>query len=291
MQLGRLGVWTWIDSLPAAQAAGFALRAERWGYAALWVPEAIGRDPFSVHGFLAARTSRIVLATGIANIYARDAIAMRAGRDTVAELSGGRFLLGLGVSHAPMVSALRGHDYGRPVETMRRYLEAMEKAPFVGAAPPEPAPVVLAALGPRMLELAGETTRGAHPYNVTPEHTARARHILGRQAWLCPEQKILLETDAAKARAAARAALKVYMGLPNYRNNWKRLGFGEADLAGDGSDRFIDGMVAWGDEAAIRARIQAHFDAGADHVCIQPLRADGGIGPDERVLELLAPAS
>ena len=291
MQLGRLGVWTWLDHLPAAEATAFALRAERWGYAALWIPEAVGRDPFALLGFLAGRTSRIALATGIANIYARDAIAMRAGRDTVAELSGGRFVLGLGVSHAPMVSALRGHEYRRPVETMRGYLEAMEKAPFVGAAPPEPAPVVLAALGPRMLELAARSARGAHPYNVTPEHTARARAILGRPAWLCPEQKVLLETDASKARAAARVALRFYTGLPNYRNNWKRLGFGEADLAGEGSDRFIDAMVAWGDERAIRARIQAHFDAGADHVCIQPLRADGAMGPDERVLELLAPGS
>jgi probable F420-dependent oxidoreductase len=291
MQLGRLGVWTWLDTLPAAEAAAFAQKIERWGYAALWIPEAVGRDPFATHGFLAGHTRRIALATGIANIYARDAVAMRSARDTVAGLSGGRFVLGLGVSHAPMVSTLRGHEYGRPVATMRAYLEAMEKALYLGAAPPEPAPVVLAALGPRMLELSAHSARGAHPYNVTPEHTARARQILGGQAWLCPEQKVMLETDASKARAAARAALKVYMGLPNYRNNWKRLGFGEADLAGDGSDRFIDGIVAWGDERAIRARIQAHFDAGADHVCIQPLRADGVMAPDERVLELLAPGA
>ncbi len=287
--IGRLGVWTWVDGMAPEEAAAFARRLEDWGYSALWIPEAVGANPFAVHGWLAAHTERLVLATGIASIYARDAMAMRAARDTLAALSGGRFLLGLGVSHAPMVSGLRGHEYGKPVSTMRAYLEAMEKCVYTGPAPPEPAPVVLAALRPKMLALSSESTRGAHPYNVTPEHTARAREILGPDAWLCPEQKVLLETDPSTARATARTALRFYMDLPNYRNNWKWLGFDDADLADGGSDRLIDALVAWGDEKALAERIKAHHDAGADHVCIQAIPPDGSPGADERVLEALAP--
>jgi probable F420-dependent oxidoreductase len=290
MQLGPLGVWTFLDALDARASSEFAQRVEALGYAALWMPEVVGRDPFTLIGFLCARTSRLVLATGIANIYARDAIAMRAAHRALAELSDGRFLLGLGVSHAPFVTGVRGHEYGRPVATLRAYLEAMEKAPYLGVAPREEAPIVLAALRPRMLELARERARGAHPYLVPPEHTERARRILGPGSWLCPEQKILLETDAAKARGLARAALKIYLGLPNYQNNLRWLGYGEADFAGGGSDRLVDAIVAWGDEAALRRRIQAHRDAGADHVCIQPLRPDGRPGPHLEVLELLAPS-
>jgi probable F420-dependent oxidoreductase len=151
--------------------------------------------------------------------------------------------------------------------------------------------VVIAALGPKMLELAAELADGAHPYNVTPEHTQGARGVLGPVKLLCPEQMVMLERDPAKARAAARRALAVYLALPNYVNNWRRLGFAGDDFEAGGSDRLIDAMVAWGDEAAIRARIQAHWDAGADHVCIQPLSAgDAPAAFDERILELLAPA-
>jgi probable F420-dependent oxidoreductase len=290
MKLGPLGVWTWLDALEARACAEFAQRIEALGYGALWLPEAVGRDPFASIGFLCARTLRLVFATGIANVYARDAMAMRAGQRTLAELSDGRFVLGLGVSHAHLVTGVRGHEYGRPVATLRAYLEALEKAPYVGPPPREEPPIVLAALRPRMLELARERARGAHPYFVPPEHTERARRILGREAWLCPEQKILLETDAAKARGVARAAMKIYLGLPNYQNNLRWLGYGDADFAGGGSDRLVDAIVAWGDETALRRRIQAHRDAGADHVCVQPLRPDGRPGPHLEVLELLAPA-
>jgi probable F420-dependent oxidoreductase len=291
MQLGRLGVWTWLDALPAAEAAGFARRVEAWGYSALWVPEAVGREPFALLGFLAAQTERLVLATGIANVYARDALATHSAQLTLAELSGGRFLLGLGVSHAPMVEGLRGHRYGRPVEAMRAYLEAMERAPYVGPAPPEPPPTVLAALRPRMLELSAERSRGAHPYLVPPDHTARAREILGKGPWLCPEQMVLLETDASKARAIARQHLRIYLGLPNYQANLRWLGYSDADFQDGGSDRVVDAIVAWGDERAIAARIRGHHDAGADHVCIQPFRPDGKPGPDLRLLEALAPGA
>jgi probable F420-dependent oxidoreductase len=291
MQLGKLGVWMWLDGLSGPEAAEFARKLEDWGYAALWVPEAVGRDPFAMIGYLAAETERLVLATGIANIYARDAMAMNAIHKTLADLSDGRFILGLGVSHGHLVAGVRGHEYGKPVSTMRDYLEKMEKAMFMAREPAEPPPIVLAALRPRMLGLAAEKTRGAHPYFAPPEHTARAREILGKDAWLCPEQMVLLETDAAKAREIARKNMAIYLGLPNYQNNLKWLGFQDADFQDGGSDRVVDAIVAWGDEEAIRARVQEHWDAGADHVCIQPFRADGEAGPDLRLLEALAPGA
>jgi probable F420-dependent oxidoreductase len=288
MEIGRLGVWSFLDGMPGPEAADFVRRLEAWGYSALWMPEAVGRDPLALIGFLAARSERLVLATGIANIYARDAVAMRAGLETLAELSGGRFLLGLGVSHAPFVSGMRGHAYGKPVSTMRAYLEAMEKAFYQGPAAKDK-PIVLAALRPNMLRLAAERARGAHPYNVTPEHTARARKLLGQGPWLCTEQKVLLERDARRAREVARKNLSFYLGLPNYQNCWKWLGFADADFADGGSDRLLDALVAWGDEDAIRERIRAHHAAGADHVCIQALRPDGQMGPHLELLERLAP--
>jgi probable F420-dependent oxidoreductase len=288
-KVGRLGVWTWLDMLSPSQAAEFAQTIERLGYSALWIPEAVGRDPFALATFLSTHTRTLRFATGIANIYARDAMTMDTLRKTVGELSGGRFILGIGVSHAHLVAGVRKHDYGKPVTTMRAYLEGMKGKPYMAPAPPSEPPIVLAALRPKMLALAAEMTQGAHPYFVPPEHTARAREVLGKSAWLAPEQMILLETDAAKARAIARANMKVYVGLPNYQNNLKWLGYTDADFANGGSDRLVDAIVAWGDEKAIASRIQAHFDAGANHVCIQPFRADGVPGPDLRILEALAP--
>ncbi len=289
MELGRLGVWFFTDGMPAAQAAEFARKIEAQGYSALWLPEAIGRHPFAHAGFLLANTERLIVATGIANLYARDPGAMVAAQRTLAEQSEGRFLLGIGVSHQPMVESVRGHSYGKPLSTMRAYLEAMEKAIYAGPAPAEEPPTVIAALGPKMLALAAQKTQGAHPYFTTPEHTAQAREIMGSDAWLCVEQKVLLETDPEKARNLARKNAAIYIGLPNYRNNWKRLGFEESDFDSGGSDRFIDAVVAWGSEKQISARVQAHFDAGASHVCIQPIHPQGLPLPDDRVLEILAP--
>lgn len=290
MQLGKLGVWAAMDVLTAAQGADFARRVEAWGYAALWLPESRGRNVLVHSAWLLANTERLIIAPGIANIYARDAMAMANGQRALAEQSHGRFLLGLGVSHVPSVEGVRGHTYGRPVATMRAYLEAMGSAPYGAPAPSEKPLTILAALGPRMLALSGTHADGAHPYNVTPEHTAEARRILGPGKLLCPEVWVLLERDAAKARALGRQALANYMRLENYVNNWRRLGFGDADFAGGGSDRFIDANVAWGDERQIRARLQQHWDAGADHVCIQSISPDGSRRPDETVLGLLAPA-
>jgi len=290
MQLGRLGVWTFLDLMSAADSAAFAQRIEALGYSALWTPEAIGRDPFTFLGYLAARTDKMILATGIANIYARDAMTMRASQHTLAELSGGRFLLGLGVSHSHLVSGVRGHEYRKPVAAMREYLEAMQGALYRGPEASDAPPTVLAALRPAMLQVAREQAQGAHPYLTTPEHAKRAREALGPGRWLAPEQKVLLETNATNARAVARATLQIYLGLPNYQNNLKWLGFTDDDIANGGSDRLVDALVAWGDEESLVARIRAHYDAGADHVCIQPLRADGVPGPCVRLLEALAPA-
>ena len=287
--LEPLGVWTWLDGFSASQAADFANQLEQWGYSALWIPEAVGREPFSMLGYLAARTEKLILATGIANIYARDPMTMRAIQKTIAELTGGRFLLGIGVSHETLVSSIRGHTYGKPVSTMRAYLEAMSSALYQGPGPPQDAPILLAALRQNMLRLSGEKASGAHPYFVPPEHTARAREILGPDPLLCPEQMVLLETDPTKARQIVRQNIGIYVSLPNYRNNLKWLGFEDADFENGGSDKLVDAIVAWGDEKAIADRIQAHRDAGADHVCIQPFRSDGTPGPDLRILEALAP--
>ena len=291
MELGRLGVWVGMDGMSAAAAAAFAKRVEDRGYGALWIPESRGRNALVLSSWLLSHTKRLTVATGIANIYARDPMAMANGQRTLAEQSDGRFLLGVGVSHRPTVEGVRGHAYGKPVATMRAYLQAMREAPYGAPQPSERPLTIVAALGPRMMALSSECADGAHPYNTTPEHSAQARAILGRGKLLCPEVWVLLETDRAKARSAARQALSRYLQLENYVNGWRRQGFGDADLAAGGSDRFLDAMVAWGDEGAIRARVQQHWDAGADHVCIQPIS-----GPEtqdatgERVLDLLAPA-
>ena len=292
MNLGKLGVWASLDGMTAADALAFAQRLEKRGFQTLWTPESRGRNVLVNAAWLLAGTSTLIVATGIANIYARDAVAMANAQRGLNEQSANRFLLGLGVSHRPLVSDMRGHAYGRPVPTMRSYLQAMRAAPYQ-APPPSQAPkTVLAALGPKMLALAAEMSDGAHPYCATPEHSLQARQILGAGKLLCPELMVLLETDAAKARAAARAALAPYLQLENYANNWRRLGFTEDDLAGGGSNRLVDANVAWGDEAAIRARIQLFWDAGADHVCIQSIHPSGSRTIlDERIFDLLAPAA
>jgi probable F420-dependent oxidoreductase len=287
MRLTNLGVWAATDGLSAAEAAAFAKRVEAWGYGALWTPEAVGREVFSASAWLLANTTRLIVASGIANIYARDSFAAAAAQKGLNEQSGDRFLLGLGVSHIPLVKDMRQHEYGKPVATMRAYLEGMAAAPYKSVAPRSPPQTVLAALGPKMLELASERADGAHPYNVPPEHTREAREIIGTNKLLCVEQAAILETDGSRARALARQFLDIYMGLPNYVNNWRRLGFSDPDFAGGGSDRLIDAVVAWGDEKAIRKRIDEHWQAGADHVCVQAIGAGGR--PDEQLLSVLAP--
>ena len=269
MQLGRLGVWYPIDRLDAAQIRAFVGHVEAHGYSALWYPEARGYESLSLAGYLLSCSRKLVIGSSIANIYARDAFTSRRGLLALNQLYGDRFILGLGVSHAPMVERVRGHSYGKPVPVMREYLDALQGTE-PGAAD---WPVALAALGPLMLKLAAARTRGAVPYNVTPAHTAEAKAVLGPDKWLAVEQKICLETAPARARALGRAELARYMTLDNYRNNWLRLGFSEAELADGGSDRFIDAMVLHGDATAIKAGLRAHFTAGATHVCLQPVHA------------------
>src|SRR6202167_368426 len=238
IQLGPIGIWTrQSEDRPAAKAQETARELEELGYGALWFGEALGREVLSNAGLLLAATKRMVIASGIANIYARDAVAMASGQKTLAEAYPDRFLLGLGVSHIPLVEKLRGHRYEKPVATMRAYLDAMDQAPYQSVPPPTNPARVLAALGPKMLELSGERADGAHPYNVNPEHTAEARKILGNDRYLCPEQAVVLETNPDKAREIARAFLAFYLTLPNYANNLLRLGFDESDFQNGGSNR------------------------------------------------------
>jgi probable F420-dependent oxidoreductase len=280
MDIGRIGIWTFtLDGVPSAQAAEHVSELDELGYGAVWVPEAVGREAFTSAALLLRGGTDIVVATGIAGIYARDAMAAAAAQKTVTEAYPDRFLLGLGVSHQVMVEGIRKHDYTKPFSAMRDYLDAMDEALFFAAPPTTEPQRVLAALGPKMLGLARDRSAGAFPYFVPPEHTVVAREVLGDGPLLAVEQAVVFETDPAKAREIARSHTKTYTGLPNYSNNLKRLDptFTDDDFAHAGSDRLVDTIVAWGTEDQIIARIQAHLDAGADHVCIQVIAEDADV--------------
>jgi len=290
MELGRVGIWQYqLDLVPSAQSREFAAEIESLGYGTIWLPEAVGREAFVSSTLLLSGTERIVVATGIASIWARDALCANSALQTVSEAFPDRFLLGLGVSHQVMVEGVRGHDYTKPYSTMKAYLDGMDAGMFMAAAPTAPARRVLAALGPKMLRLAAERTDGAHPYFVPVEHTAFARETMGVGPWLCVEQAAVLETDPVKARDIARGHMTMYLTLPNYTNNLKRFGFTDADMADGGTDRLVDAIVAWGDEAAIAERVAAHHEAGADHVCVQVLPQEATSVPME-AWRRLAPA-
>jgi probable F420-dependent oxidoreductase len=291
-----LAVWCSLESQPLARVVEAAQRIEALGYSALWQPMSLQRDAMVTASLQLAATRRLVVATGIATIYERSPLAMAAAQRTLHEQSDGRFLLGLGCSHAPFTEPLFGRAYLPPLTAVREYLERMDAglalpgAPTAQARPPA-LPRVLAALGPKMLALARDRARGAHPYFMPPEHTRRAREILGPERWLCPEVKVVLERDPARARSLARQAGVVNLGLPNYQRAWRGLGYAEADWATGGSDRLIDATVAWGDLEAVRAHLERHFAAGATQVCIHPVHPDGvSAGPAWEVLEALAPA-
>jgi probable F420-dependent oxidoreductase len=266
---GEVGLWSSdLNALPAPRAKEAASEIEELGYAALWFGEALGREAFTNASMLLSATSRLVVATGIANIFVRDAWATNAAAKTIAGAHPGRFVLGLGVSHRPMVE-MRGHDYSSPLSTMRAYLNDMREAQFTAAQPEHDAPCLLAALGPKMLELSRDLADGAHPYLVTPQHTAEAREILGEGPLLAVEQAVAPTDDREEALRLARSHLSRYMRAPNYRNSWLRQGFREEDLMGEGSERLVDGLVAWGSEDDIRGRVREHLSAGADQVCVQ----------------------
>lgn len=270
MDIGRYGIWTFtLDLVPSGQAAEHVSELDELGFGAVWVPEAVGREAFTSASLLLRGGDDIVVATGIASIYGRDAMTAGAAHRTLTEAYPDRFLLGLGVSHQPMVEGVRGHDYSKPYSAMRAYLDGMDSTMFFAAAPTTEPERVLAALGPKMLELARDRATGAHPYFVPPDHTAFARQILGPQARLAVEQAVVLDTDPTSARDKARSHTRIYTGLPNYANNLRRFGMEDDDFLHAGSDRLVDAIVAWGSMDTVLARIQAHLDAGADHVCIQ----------------------
>ena len=290
MENRTVGIWANLGALPAVESLALATTVEKYGYKALWVPEGGGgRDPFAHAAYLLSHTERLELATGIANIWIRDPLAMCSAANTVAELAGGRFVLGIGVSHQPTVND-RGHVYSRPYSFMKEYLRLLKSSTYRGVPPKQAVPIVIAALHPRMLELAARETSGTHPYFVPPEHTAQVRAQIGPSPWICVEQTIILENDSVKARAAARRFMSNYVPrLPNYTNNLKALGWQDAEFGDGCSERLVDAIVAWGNEQKIRDRVEAHFKAGATHVCLQSIRIDGQPGPDMRALEALAP--
>src|SRR5919202_1514409 len=268
---GEIGIWSMdLNGVAAPQAREAAVEIEELGYAALWFGEALGREAFTNASLLLCATSQLVVATGIANIFVRDAWVANAAAKTLAEAYHERFVLGLGVSHRPLVE-MRGHDYRSPLSTMRTYLKDMHEARFEAAQPEHAPPCLLAALGPKMLELSRDLADGAHPYLVTPQHTAEAREILGDGPLLAVEQAVAPTGDREEALRLARSHLGRYMRMPYYRNNWLRQGFREEDLSGEGSERLAEGLVAWGLEDDIRKRVRQHLSAGADQVCVQVL--------------------
>ena len=290
-KLRTRGVWFFTETMDSDHAIAFAQKVESLNYSALWLPETTGRDPFSHISMLLANTESLVFATGIVNIHHRHPGVTKQAATTLAEMCENRFLLGLGVSHAPLVEGLRQLDYSKPLSAMRNYLTAMKNSPYTSVPPSEDPPCVLAALGPKMMELAAEMTDGAHPYWTTPEHTAQARELLGKDKMLCVEQKVAFTSDKEVAYQTVRTELARYIHLPNYRNNWKRLGFSEEEIDAT-SDRFIDELVAWGTLDQINERLNEHEEAGASHICIQPLAVHGEFGnPHWEALEALSPNS
>lgn len=276
MDIGRIGIWAYqLDLVPSKQAQEHVAELDELGFGALWIPEAVGREAFTSSALLLAGGEHITIATGIASIWARDPMAMSAAHKTLTEAYPDRFLLGMGVSHQPMVSAIRGHDYTKPYSHMKSYLDAMDSALFFAKGPDVEPRRVLATLGPKMLRLAAERGAGAHPYFVPPEHTAFARETMGPDPLLAVEQAVVFCTDPTKAREIARTHTSIYVGLPNYANNLKRFGMADEDFLDNGSDRLVDTIVAWGTMDDVVARVKAHHDAGADHVCIQVIAENG----------------
>lgn len=279
MNLGRIGLWAAdFDLQPMAKAQEAIAQVEEMGYGAVWVPEAVIREPFASTALLLSATKKMVLATGIASLHARTAQTMQAGWKTLTEAFPDRFLLGIGVSHAPMVQGVHKGNYDKPYSTMVEYLDAMDAGIYFAAAPTTTPQRVLAALGPKMLKLAAERGAGAHPYFTPVEHTAFARETMGSGALLAPELAVVLETDATKAREIARKYMTTYTRLPNYTNNLKRFGFTEDEITHQ-EDRLVDAIVAWGSIDTVTAAVKGHLDAGADHVCIQVLTDKTGTLP------------
>jgi probable F420-dependent oxidoreductase len=281
IDIGPIGIWQGVlDGHPSSVVRDVVAELDERGWPCLWIPETVARDPFVSAAVILEATSTMKVATGIASIWARDAMTSQNATKTLNEAYDGRFLLGLGVSHHTLTEWVRKHEYTRPYSTMRAYLERMDKAMFKGVEPAEPPSRVLAALGPRMLALSAEMADGCHPYFVPVEHTALARQAVGPDKIVAVEQMVVLEQDPATAREIARQHMEIYLGLPNYANNLQRLGYAAEEIEG-ASDRVVDAIVAWGTVDDVVARVQAHRDAGASHVCVQVLQADPRAVPTE----------
>ena len=291
MKLGRIGVWGSAFAVaPTTEARRAVREIDELGYDTLWYPEGLGtRESFTNGAVLLGASERLRVASGIASIWGRDAVSTANAARVLADAFDDRFLLGLGVSHPRQVDP-RGQRYEKPVARMSAYLDALDDDPFESPEtkePRPPVPRVIAALRPAMLRVAAEKALGAHTFLVPVEHTRRARELLGPDALLIPEQKVMLTTEGAAARARARAAIAWYLDTPNYVANLRWLGFSDDDLAGGGSDALVDALVAAGDEEAIRARVHEHFDAGATQIAIQPLEDEDPFGRE--TLRRLAP--
>jgi probable F420-dependent oxidoreductase len=268
--LTGIGVWSaGLRFGDRAEAADAAAELDELGYAALWIPD-VGGPVFDAVERLLRATKRTTVATGILNLWMHSAAQTAAEHAQLTGAYGDRFLVGIGASHESIVNAVEPGRYGRPLAATRDYLDALDAAPD----PLAPRHRVLAALGPKMLALAAARSAGVHPYNVTPQHTAVARETVGPGGLVLPEQAVVLSTDPTYSRELGRRRIADSLLRPNYVNSWRRLGFDDDDFAGGGSDALIDGLIAWGDESAIAARVREHQEAGADHVCLQVLSDD-----------------
>jgi len=277
--LGPVGIWqNVLDNHAAGLVRDVVAELDEAGWPTLWIPETVSRDPFVSAGIMLGSSQQMQIATGIASIWARDAMTTANASLTLNEAYSGRFVLGLGVSHHTLTEWVRKHDYSKPLTKMREYLSQMDASKFRGVLPEQPTMRLLAALGPKMLELSAAAADGAHPYFVPVEHTEIARTVIGPEKYLATEQMVVLETDPTAAREIARSHMAVYLGLPNYANNLMRLGYSEEEIT-NADDRVVDAIVAWGTLDDVLARVKAHHDAGADHVCIQVLESDRSAVP------------
>jgi probable F420-dependent oxidoreductase len=289
VDLSKPGVFCFLDGLTGAQTGQFARKVEQLGYSALWFAETRGREPFSFASHLLGQTERLVVATGIAVVYAYEPIAIANAARTLGELYDDRFVLGLGVSNK-RGNVARGIPYDdKPVGFMRGYLARMKEAPYTAPKPRHEPPIVIAGMMPKMLQLAATETQGTHTYLTTVEQISRTRTALGPRPWLCAELGVMLEPDASKARTAIRQYIQIYLTIDHYVKRFREVGFADEDFTDGGSDRLVDAIVAWGNGGKIRERIDAYYKAGASHVCVMPLKSEGGLVPDGRALEALGP--
>ncbi len=296
--MSRLGLLQFTDGVDGKTLIANTQRLEKLGYDTLWIPEVSGREPTATCGWLLATTSRLRVSSGIFNVYARDPHAAAQIGNTLSELSGGRFTLGLGVSH-PVLVEPRGHVFQPPARKMREYLKAVRAVTVDGCQAPIPAPIVIAGHGPKLMQVAKDLADGLFLYLQPPAQIAKARGLLGPDKEIHAVVRTVRTTDASVARTAARAALGFYLQLPAYHRAWATAGFNEADYANGGSDRLIDMLAPWGDETQLRATLQRYVDAGASHVSLYPIHPDdnyqpgqaGGLLWDWTTLDMLAPGA